>query len=43
MVLQFEKAIQKKKKRNGKIGRRNFFCYQEDRQPLKMVDPSKFV
>ena len=29
------------KKKNGEIGRRNFFCYRESRQPLKMVDPSK--
>ena len=28
-------------KKNGEIGRRNFFCHWEGRQPLKMVDPSK--
>ena len=28
-------------KKNGKIGRCNFFCHREDRQPLKMVDPFK--
>ena len=39
MVLQFEKVIRRKKK--GEIGRRNFFCHWEGRQPLKMVDPSK--
>ena len=27
--------------KNGEIGRRNFFCHQEGRQPLKMMDPSK--
>ena len=27
--------------KNGEIGRRNFFCHQKGRQPLKMVDPSK--
>ena len=39
MVLQFKKVVRRKKK--GEIGRRNFFCYREGRQPLKMVDPSK--
>ena len=39
MVLQFKKVIWRKKK--GEIGRRNFFCHREGRQPLKMVDPSK--
>ena len=39
MVLQFENVVWRKK--NGEIGRRNFFCHQEGRQPLKMVDPSK--
>ena len=29
------------KKKNGETGRRNFFCHQEGRQLLKMVDPSK--
>ena len=28
-------------KKKGEIGRRNFFCHREGRQPLKMVDPSK--
>ena len=28
-------------KKNGEIGRHNFFCHQKGRQPLKMVDPSK--
>ena len=27
--------------KNGEIGRHNFFCHREGRQPLKMVDPSK--
>ena len=39
MILQFEKVVQRKK--NGEIGRRNFFYHREGRQPLKMVDPSK--
>ena len=39
MVLQFEKVVRRKKK--GKIGRCNFFCHREGKQPLKMVDPSK--
>ena len=39
MVLQFEKVVRRKK--NGEIGRRNFFCHRKGRQPLKMVDPSK--
>ena len=39
MVLQFEKVVRRKK--NGEIGRHNFFCHREGRQPLKMVDPSK--
>ena len=39
MVLQFKKVIWRKK--NGEIGRRDFFCHREGRQPLKMVDPSK--
>ena len=38
-VLQFEKVVRRKK--NGEIGRCNFFCHREGRQPLKMVDPSK--
>ena len=29
------------KKKKGEIGRRNFFCHRQGRQPLKMVDPSK--
>ena len=39
MVLQFENVVWRKKK--GEIGRRNFFCHRQGRQPLKMVDPSK--
>ena len=39
MALQFEKVVWRKK--NGEIGRRNFFYHREGRQPLKMVDPSK--
>ena len=39
MVLQFERVVRRKK--NGEIGRRNFFYHLEGRQPLKMVDPSK--
>ena len=30
-----------REKKNEEIGRRNFFCHREGRQPLKMVDPSK--
>ena len=39
MALQFKKVVRRKK--NGEIGRRNFFYHREGRQPLKMVDPSK--
>ena len=39
MALQFEKVVWRKK--NGEIGRRNFFYHREGRQPLKMVDPFK--
>ena len=39
MVLQFEKVVRRKK--NGEIERRNFFCHREGTQPLKMVDLSK--
>ena len=32
--------IEKKKK--GEIARCDFFCYQQGKQPLKIVDPSKY-
>ena len=39
MVLQLKKVVWRKK--NGEIGRRNFFCHRKGRQLLKIVDPSK--
>ena len=40
MVLQFENVVLRKKK--GEIARCDFFCYQQGKQPLKIVDPSKY-
>ena len=41
MVLQFENVVLRKKKK-GEIARCDFFCYQQGKQPLKIVDPSKY-
>ena len=38
MVLQFKKVAWRK---NEEIKRRNFFCHQEGKEPLKMGDLSK--
>ena len=35
------KCHSEKKKKEREIGRCNFFCHWEGRQPLKMVDSSK--
>ena len=40
MVLQFDKVILRRKKK-GEIVRCDFFCHQQGKQPLKIVDPSK--
>ena len=39
MVLQFEKVVLRKKKRE--IVRCDFFCHRQGKQPLKIVDSSK--
>ena len=36
-----KKVIMRKKKKKGEIIRCDFFCHRQDKQPLKIVDPSK--